>query len=97
MLKITEISDIQKISDENLQKFIEKKADAMFEEYGISSLDEVGCFVILETSEFQAFDISEMEFVEVLAFSDTSYIHGVKVTGDGYGEDIFLGTEVVRC
>ena len=39
----------------------------------------------------------ELEFVEVLEIGEESYLHGVRIIDDSYGEDIYLPVEVVRC
>lgn len=51
---------------------------------------------MLDNDEFAEFPISEMEFVEVLEIGNKNYLHGVKIIGDSYGEDIFLPVEVVK-
>ena len=66
------------------------------DEYEIETLDEIGCFVILEASEKELFETSEMEFVETLHLENETYLHGVKMLGDCYGEDTFLIVEEVR-
>ena len=65
-------------------------------EYRVDTLDDIGCFVVLDNSELQMFSVSEMEFVEVLEIGDNYYLHGVRILGDGYGEDIYLHVEVVQ-
>ena len=67
------------------------------EEYGVNNLDDIGCFVVLDSSENQLFEVSEMEFVEVLKIGNSYYLHGVKILGDSYGEDIYLPVEVKKC
>jgi len=66
-------------------------------EYGVNDLDDIGCFVVLDKSENQIFDVSEMEFVEVLEITNLHYLHGVKILGDSYAEDIYLPVGVVKC
>ena len=41
--------------------------------------------------------MNELEFVEVLEIGEENYLHGVKIVGDSYGEDIYLPVEVVTC
>ena len=60
-------------------------------------LDDIGCFVILEKEEFACVPMNELEFVEVLEIGEESYLHGVRIIDDSYGEDIYLPVEVVRC
>ena len=51
---------------------------------------------VLEKDEISAFVVSEMEFVEVLEIGGNYYLHGAKILGDSYGEDVYLPVEVVR-
>lgn len=97
MIKITEISEIKAISEPAIRKYIFNKATEMMSEYGVENLDDIGCFVVLESSENQMFEVSEMEFVEVLKIGNFHYLHGVKILGDSYGEDIYLPVEVRKC
>ena len=55
------------------------------------------CFVILEKEEFTCVPMNELEFVEVLEIGEESYLHGVRIIDESYGEDIYLPVEVVRC
>lgn len=43
------------------------------------------------------FPISEMEFVEMLFLKENVFLHGVRIVGDSYGEDIYLPVGVVTC
>ena len=52
---------------------------------------------MLDSSENQLFEVSEMEFTEVLKIGNSYYLHGVKILGDSYGEDIYLPVEVKKC
>lgn len=74
-----------------------KKATELMAEYDVNNLNDIGCFVFLDKSENQMFAVSEMEFVEVLEFANLHYLHGVKILGDSYAEDIYLPIEVVKC
>ena len=56
----------------------------------MQNLNEIGCFVILDDDEKEYFTESEMEFVEELVLDDETYLHGVRMLGDCYGEDIYL-------
>jgi hypothetical protein len=38
-----------------------------------------------------------MEFIEILEIGSKTYLHGVKILGDSYGEDIYLPVEVIKC
>ena len=97
MLKITKVEDVKALSGSALEKYLTEKADTMMSEYKVNSLDSIGCFVVLETSEYQMFDISQMEFVEAVHVNSEVYLHGVKITGDSYGEDTYLAIGVVEC
>ena len=59
--------------------------------------DDIGCFIVLEQEEFTDFPISEMEFVEMLFLKENVFLHGVRIVGDSYGEDIYLPVGVVTC
>lgn len=96
MLKVTNLKETDNIKPVMLRAFIAKKITAMMNEYGVDTLDDIGCFVVLDKEEFSDFSISEMEFVEVLEIGDNHYLHGVRILGDSYGEDIYLPVEVVR-
>ena len=41
--------------------------------------------------------MNELEFMEVLEIGAESYLHGVRIIDESYGEDIYLPVEVVRC
>ena len=97
MLKATNLEEIKAITEPELRKYIHNKTEQMMHEYGVNDLDDIGCFVVLESSENQIFDVSEMEFVDVLNISNKIYLHGVKILGDSYAEDIYLPVEVVKC
>ena len=97
MIKVTNLQEVNHIEDAALQVHIREKAKTMMQEYQVENLDDIGCFIVLEQEEFTNFPISEMEFVEVLEIGAKSYLHGVKIIGDSYGEDIYLPVEVVTC
>ena len=96
MLKVTNLRETDNISPLMLRAYIAKKITAMMTEYSVDTLDDIGCFVVLDKEEFSDFSISEMEFVEVLEIGEKYYLHGAKILGDSYGEDIYLHVEVVR-
>ena len=96
MLKITNLRETDNITSLMLRAYIAKKITALMTEYSVDNLDDIGCFVVLESTEIQMFSVSEMEFVEVLEIGDKHYLHGVKILGDSYGEDIYLLVEVVK-
>ena len=97
MMKITNLNEIQNIPNSALKAHIEQKVQGWIDEYGIESLDEIGCFVILDAAEKGLFNESEMEFTETLNLENETYLHGVKILGDCYGEDVFLPVEVEKC
>ena len=97
MIKITNLEETDQIQPLMLKTYIAKKMTAMMQEYQVENLDDIGCFIVLESEEFADFPIGEMEFVEMLFLEESIFIHGVKIVGDSYGEDIYLPVEVVRC
>ncbi|WP_295219733.1 hypothetical protein [Ruminococcus sp.] len=97
MIKVTDLQEMNRIENTALQVYIREKAETMLQEYQVENLDEIGCFVLLEQSEIQHFVVSEMEFVELFEIGEKTYLHGVKIIDDSYGEDIFLPVEAVRC
>lgn len=96
MLKVTNLKETDNISPLMLRAFIAKKITALMNEYSVDTLDDIGCFVVLNKEEFSDFSISEMEFVEILEIGNNHYLHGVMILGDSYGEDIYLPVEVVQ-
>lgn len=96
MLKVTNLKETDNIKPIMLRAFIAKKITSLMNEYSVDTLEDIGCFVVLDKDEISAFTVSEMEFVEVLEIGDNHYLHGVKILGDSYGEDIYLPVEVVR-
>ena len=96
MLKVTNLKETDNIKSVMLRAFIAKRITALMNAYSVDTLDDIGCFVVLENGEISAFAVSEMEFVEVLEIGDNYYLHGVKILGDSYGEDIYLPVGVVR-
>ena len=97
MIKVTNLQEMSCITNVALQMHIRKKAETMMQEYQVENLNDIGCFVILEQEEFTDFPISEMEFVEVLFLEKSMFLHGVRIVGDSYGEDIYLPVGVVTC
>lgn len=96
MLKVTNLRETDNIKPIMLRAYIAKKITALMNEYSVDTLDDIGFFVVLDKEEFADFSVSEMEFVEVLEIGDSCYLHGVRILGDSYGEDIYLPVEVVR-
>ena len=97
MIKITNLQEMSCITNVALQIHIREKAETMMQEYQVENLDDIGGFLILEQEEFTNFPISEMEFVEVLFLEKSMFLHGVRIVGDSYGEDIYLPVGVVTC
>ena len=97
MIKITNLKEIDQIQPLMLKAYIAKKMTAMMQEYQVDNLDDIGCFVILEKEEFACVPMNELEFVEVLEIGAESYLHGVRIIDESYGEDIYLPVEVVTC
>ena len=97
MLKITRVEDLKALSGSALEKYLTEKADTTMSEYKVNNLNSIGCFVVLDKSEYRMFSIEEMEFVEVLNVANEVYLHGVKICGDSYGEDTYLNVGVVEC
>ena len=97
MIKVTNLKEIDQIQPLMLKAYIAKKMTAMMQEYQVDNLDDIGCFVVLESEEFTDFPISEMEFVEILFLEESMFLHGVRIIDESYGEDIYLPVEVVTC
>ena len=97
MIKVTNLKEIDQIQPLMLKAYIAKKMTAMMQEYQVDNLDDIGCFVVLESEEFTDFPIGEMEFVEILFLEESMFLHGVRIIDDSYGEDIYLPVEVVTC
>ena len=97
MIKTTNLKETDQIQPLILRAYIAKKITAMMQEYQVDNLDDIGCFVILEKEEFACVPMNELEFVEVLEIGAESYLHGVRIIDESYGEDIYLPVEGVRC
>ena len=97
MMKVTNLQEMSCITNVALQMHIREKAETMMQEYQVENLDDIGCFIVLEQEEFTDFPISEMEFVEMLILKENVFLHGVRIVGDSYGEDIYLPVGVVTC
>lgn len=97
MLRITTLAGLAEIENPALRTYIRNKAETMIQEYGVDTLDDIGCFVVLDKTENQQFPVQEMEFSEIVMIEEEAFLHGVRILGDSYGEDIFLPVEVVEC
>ncbi len=96
MLKMKTMDEIQHLPFPALRDHIEQKALKLMDDYAVQDLESIGCFVVLEESETSLFRMEEMEFTEVLLLGDETYLHGVRILSDGYGEDVFLAMERVN-
>ena len=97
MIKTTNLKETDQIRPLMLRAYIAKKMTAMMREYHVDNLDDIGCFIVLESEEFTDFPIGEMEFVEMLFLEESMFLHGVRIIDASYGEDIYLPVEVVTC
>ncbi|MFR7500589.1 MULTISPECIES: hypothetical protein [Ruminococcus] len=97
MIKVTNLKEIDQIQPLMLKAYIAKKMTAMMQEYQVENMDDIGCFVVLESEEFTDFPIGEVEFVEILFLEESMFLHGVKIIDESYGEDIYLPVEVITC
>ena len=97
MMKVTNLQEINCITNADLQMHIREKAEAMMQEYQVENMDDIGCFIVLEPEEFTDFPIGEMEFVEILFLEESMFLHGVRIIDESYGEDIYLPVAVVTC
>mgnify|MGYP001000513523 FL=1 len=97
MIKTTNLKEIDQIQPLMLKAYIAKKMTAMMQEYQVENMDDIGCFVVLESEEFTDFPIGEVEFVEILFLEESMFLHGVKIIDESYGEDIYLPVEVITC
>ena len=97
MMKVTNLQEVNHIENADLRMHIREKAETMMQEYQVENLDDIGCFIVLEPEEFTDFPIGEMEFVEMLFLKENVFLHGVRIVGDSYGEDIYLPVGVVTC
>lgn len=94
MKRITNLEEMQSLNTPELRAFLEQKLQDLFEAYQVSNMNEIGCFLLLSEEETAFFEVSEMEFVEVLQFKNECYLHGVSIMDESYGEDTYLPIEV---
>ena len=97
MMRITTVQEIETIPQEHLRDYLLSKTKAMFAEYGVDSMDCIGCYVILSEDEFAQFPMSATEFAEIIMTEDKAYLHGVQIISDDCAEDYYLPIEVVQC
>lgn len=89
-MKITNKEDFATIVNRpELKYYLENKVKTMSEEYNVDYFESIGCFVILDNENELPSD-EELEFSEMVTIGENSYIHGVKIISDNYGEDIWL-------
>lgn len=84
MIKVTNLQEMSCITNADLRMHILEKAETMMQEYQVKNLDDIGYFIVLEQEEFTNFPRKAL-------------LHGVKIIGDSYGEDIYLPVGVVTC
>ncbi|MCR4759445.1 MAG: hypothetical protein K5705_04140 [Oscillospiraceae bacterium] len=97
MMRITTVQEIEKIPQEHLRDYLLSKTKAMFAEYGVDSMDCIGCYVILSEDEFSQFPMAATEFAEIMMTEDEAYLHGVQIISDDFAEDYYLPIGVVQC
>lgn len=94
MIKVTNLKETDNIKPLMLRAYIARKITALMEEYNVDTLDDIGCFIVLEKSEYSMFPMmSEIEFIEVLQIGNMMYLHSVRIVSDNYAEDYFLEIE----
>lgn len=96
MQTIKKYSEISMIPDATLREYISYRAQELMKDYDAADLDEIGCFVILDGGESGMFLKDGMEFVEKVVLAGTEYLHGVRILGDCYGEDVYLMVKEVE-
>lgn len=96
MIKVTSLKETDNIKPLMLRAYIAKTIASLMEGYNVDTLDDIGCFIVLEKDEFADFSISEMEFAEVLEIGGKNYLHGVRIVSDNYGEEMFLPIGVIK-
>ena len=64
MIKITNLKETEIIKPIMLRAYIAKKITALIEEYSVDTLDDIGCFVVLDEDEFtevKSFNLDEVK------------------------------------
>lgn len=95
MLKITALDEMQNIESPMLRESIEQRTIELMTDYEAENLNSIGCFIVLDAEEYPQFRMDEMEFVEVMLLNNETYLHGVRIVSNGYGEDVYLAMERV--
>ena len=97
MMRLTTVQELEKVPQEHLRDYLLNKTKAMFAEYGVDSMESIGCYVVLNEDEFSQFPMSTSEFVEIVIMEETAFLHGVQILSDDYAEDIYMPIGVVQC
>ena len=90
MIKLTGVKDLDLITDVPLRDFMNDKMTGLLKMYSLTGFENIGCFIVLEKDEETGFIEEEMEFTEMLTIGDNEYIHGVRITGTEWAEDIYM-------
>ena len=96
MMRLTTVQELEEIPQEHLRDYLLNKTKAMFAEYGVNSMEQIGCYVVLNEDEFSQFPMSASEFVEIVIMEETAFLHGVQIVSDAYAEDIYLPIGVIQ-
>ena len=54
MIKVKNLKETETIKPIMLRAYIAKKITSLMEEYSVDTLDDIGCFVVLDEDEFRA-------------------------------------------
>ena len=90
MERIENTQDFKHCKGLKLHTFLQKKAAVWMEEYNVTHLSDIGCFMILEESELDYLMNRMLEFIEILVIENETYLHTVLLIHDNFGEDIYL-------
>ena len=55
MIKVTNLQEMNRIENGSLQMHIQKKAEAMMQEYQVENMDDIGCFAAYAGQFYQFF------------------------------------------
>jgi hypothetical protein len=84
MIKVTNLKETDNIKPIMLRAYIAKKITSLMEEYSVDTIDDIGCFLVLDNTEIQMFSVSEMEFVEVLEIGGKTFAPDFTFEGADY-------------
>lgn len=90
MIRIKTAHEIDSRLPMELAVHMRTKIKQLTSEYGLEDLTDVGCFLYLERNESEYLNLVIPEFSEYIVLGNTKYYHCVSITGDGYGEEIFM-------